>query len=210
MRLLDFDVDDDTRTVSVVRDAAIDGLDTAVVGRYDGRSVSAWQSAGPWNATLWQNESVTGFAPRRPLTEERVSLGKRIALMSANPAVLAPRAQAQAQRDCAAWMTGGQCAQVTAPDLTASAIAKFRSTVFGNGNGEPCFDDGSMCAHSVQECTDFWVYCDAAGGNTRPMNCTIDYCSYNACYEWDCAQDRQKMCCPEGEPVTTTSVFSCM
>lgn len=208
-RLLDFHVDDATQTVTLARNVSLNGVPSAVVSRYDGRDVEAWMSDGPWNATLWRRDAIDGFGPRGGLVEQHVSLKGGIAVTATERPVRAPRTQ---QSGCAAWMTGRQCAQISAAELSIADVRRFRNIIaHDNGGGEGCFDDGgNMCANSVQECMDYWVECNLDDeGNTYWMNCTLDYCMYDACYPWDCWQDRQKICCPDGPTVTTTSGGVC-
>jgi hypothetical protein len=207
-RFLGLQVDNARQTVTVARGVLIDGAPRAVVNRYDGRNVETWVADGPWNAVLWNREAVTGFAPRGVLVEQRVSLKDRIELASAEKA--AP-VRVQQRSGCSGWMTARQCAQLSAPELPLGDLRKLRSIgALDGGGGEGCFDSGNMCAHSVSDCMDFWTECDLDDqGNTYWMNCTLDYCVYDACQEWSCSQSTYKICCPERPPVTTTYTNNC-
>jgi hypothetical protein len=209
-RLFDFDADDAHRTVTVARNVLVDGRPVAAVTRYDGRSATTFTAGGPWNGTLWRDDAITGFAPHhRSVLEERVSIADRIAATDAElfELVAEPRMRANG---CASWMNARQCAQANAPDLSPLQSQRFRIQPLENGGGEGCMSNYDMCAHSVQECMDYYKQCNADfEGNTYWMNCSIDYCMYDSCYDWSCSQDRQKICCPDEPPETTVSVGAC-
>ena len=208
-RMIDFRVDDATHSVTVVRNVLVAGAPRAVVSRHDGRDVEAWMADGPWNATLWQSDAVTGLAPRGVVMQQRVSLKGAIALESSERA---PRAAQQQKSGCTSWMTGRQCAQITAAETPVDEVRRLRRLIaLDGGGGEGCFQgEFDMCAHSVMECMDFWKECNLDDeGNTFWMNCTMDYCMIDTCQPWDCAQNSQKVCCPDGPTESTTTVHEC-